>query len=294
MFCEQHPTWRAVAVSHRGHGDSPASGYRISENTVPACADDLDMLLKHLDIQPTIICGHSFGGKVAMEYLHQQMILAQKSASSSSSPLPPYTWVLDALPGLFDKDANIGHESVGQVLSLLKKVPNPFPSRDFLIKFLTSHGISLPIAHWLTTNARQVNEGNLGAGCTWAIDIDVIHDLFDDFSGRDYWPFLEGGGGHDGHHHQQHHHQKTPGGHHSPQPIVHFIRAGRNPVWTQGDVTRFEKLASSSASSSSHHHNPLDVRLSTMPNVGHWLHTEDTKGVLEVMRQSFIHASASR
>ena len=43
---------------------------------------------------PEVVCGHSLGGKVALEYL------VQTSEPSSSVRPPLHTWVCDSQPGL--------------------------------------------------------------------------------------------------------------------------------------------------------------------------------------------------
>ena len=64
----------------------------------------------------------------------------------------------------------------------------------------------------------------------------------------------------------------------------HFLRAGRNPLWTQPDEkdkpvgrTPLERMEGVVASNTS-------VKLHTMPNVGHWMHAEDARGLLKVIQ----------
>jgi hypothetical protein len=55
---------------------------------------------------------------------------------------------------------------------------------------------------------------------------------------------------------------------------IHFLRAGKNKGWVPEIVNRFETIEARSNGK---------VRLHTMPHVGHWLHVEDMKGMLDMI-----------
>ena len=59
------PTFRTIAISQRGHGDSdkPNTGYRVRD-----FAADLDALLDALSIQRAVIAGHSSASLVARRF----------------------------------------------------------------------------------------------------------------------------------------------------------------------------------------------------------------------------------
>ena len=89
-FLEANPSFSATTIDHRGHGDSISDGSR--PNTIRSCAEDLDDLYKSEDYEltigitpPTILSAHSFGGKVALEYL--------KIWKEHNNPIPKYTWI---------------------------------------------------------------------------------------------------------------------------------------------------------------------------------------------------------
>lgn len=62
---ELKPHYQALVVDHRGHGDSDAGG---PPHNLESCANDVHELLKKLNVKADIMCGHSFGGKIAMAY----------------------------------------------------------------------------------------------------------------------------------------------------------------------------------------------------------------------------------
>jgi len=59
------PHFRVIAVDQRGHGltDVPRDAYSFAEVT-----GDLYALLDHLDMDPPILVGHSWGGAVAVQF----------------------------------------------------------------------------------------------------------------------------------------------------------------------------------------------------------------------------------
>jgi hypothetical protein len=66
---------------------------------------------------------------------------------------------------------------------------------------------------------------------------------------------------------------------------VHFIRAGRNPLWTERDMVHLKKLELLASSAESKAKNKNRVRFHQMDHVGHWLHAEDLHGVLSLITQ---------
>ena len=130
----------SVTVDHRGHGQS-GTLMGATSNTVSSCADDLHSLLASGTVPllapvPTLICGHSFGGKVALAYLQQSMRLGR--------PLPSHTWILDSLPGTYNTSLDSMQKpdlSVTYVLesvrSLYEKNPlDNFRSKDAVVQAL--------------------------------------------------------------------------------------------------------------------------------------------------------------
>ena len=246
------PGTRVMTVDHRGHGQSHRLG---GENTVAACARDLENTINsdpNTGEDVDILCGHSFGGKVVLELLHKRL--------QSGTPLPEHTWVLDSLPSEYD-DTNVSEntqESVVAIFDNLKSIKTPFPSTDHAVEKLMNKGISLPIAQWLTSNVRpsDIDDKQL----TWGFDLDVATELFDDFVRLDMWDFVRNFDGKG----------KARGG---KDAQLHFVRAGRNPLWTEHQLKLFDEITLDNSG----------VKLHTMPNVGHWLHVEDVKGLVGLL-----------
>lgn len=247
-FIKRHGQYEAVLVDHRGHGSSPTVSR--GTNSVADCADDIVEMfqseLKHVP-PPRIIVAHSFSGKVALTYL-QKLV-----ASSVNTHRPAHTWILDSLPGPYDRGADAAQQqSVANIIGLLAALPATFASKDWMVKHLAAQGIPLSVALWLCMNVVPAPEGS-AAPCRFSFDIATIVSLFADYCRLDLWPFLQTYDGSRG--------------------AVHFLRAGKNPAWTPEVLRRFDELT---------RRNP-HVHLHTMPHVGHWLHADDLHGTLDMI-----------
>lgn len=195
-LARSNPAWRFVAMDHRGHGDSDV---QVEPHTLQACADDCIKTLKNLGYLDSLslIIGHSFGGKVALETTRQ---LSETGARKGL-----HTWVLDSVPGPVVEAHHA--ESVSSVMEQVANVPMPVLTKDDLIADLKGRKLSLGLAQWMTTNLRSHEAG----GYTWRFCVKTAKALFSDYKGADYRPFLA----------------RVPNG-----VALHFVMARRNPAWT--------------------------------------------------------------
>jgi esterase len=157
----------ALLVDQRAHGDS---GSGAPPHTVHACADDIGRLLPALELAaPTVVVGHSFGGKVACVY-------ADQAAQVRSCV------VLDSPPGVW-QDVDAEGDSVARLLSVLPTVQ--VHSRAQVARDLeTTHGFSRSVGQWMTTNVKDQ-----GAFC---FDLEVCRQLFENYRALDLMPLLTG------------------------------------------------------------------------------------------------------
>jgi len=208
------PHYQALLVDHRGHGQSESG---LPPHTLAACALDVHALLQILQLQPDVLCGHSFGGKIALEYVKQGL---DNKGGGSGILVPRQTWVFDSLPTAVDRHKAIGENSVWDVIEKLGQVPLPQPSKEALVSMLIDETRIPPaIAHWLMTSLKRVPAGAGGGGggeggLVWAFDLEVIRALFHAYTHACYYdvmasPSLS----------LQHHR-------------IDFIQAGKNQAWT--------------------------------------------------------------
>ncbi len=161
------PKLGIALIDLRNHGRSPKGS---APHTLRACAEDLIRLSADIG-EPEIIIGHSFGGKVALEF----SILEQ----------PLQTWVLDSPPGTLSEKPE-DQSDVLRVIRALRAVPMPLEKRKDLIDILMVQGFSRAIAQWLTTNLTRAEDGY-----RWRFHLPIIEELIQDYFQRDLWPMLE-------------------------------------------------------------------------------------------------------
>ncbi len=163
------PEWRAVLVDLRKHGGSQDFA---PPHTLPACVGDLVALEREIGPVHGVL-GHSFGGKVALEY-----VFAKKDLEVA--------WIIDSTPGA--RPDRRGSEETVQVVKMLDTVPERFPTREDFVEYVQKQGAERSIAMWLAMNMRAAPDGN---GYAMRVDLPAMRALLDDYFARDLWPVLE-------------------------------------------------------------------------------------------------------
>jgi pimeloyl-ACP methyl ester carboxylesterase len=172
-LAERRPDYRQVLVDLRHHGQSSGA---TPPNTLASCAEDLRVLAEHLGAQPSVLVGHSFGGKVSIEYARQ--------AAERVAPGLEQVWVLDAVPG--EQPDGESNSEVAQVMAAVRAVPMPAQSRREVVNHLVSSaGLSSGLAEWMATNLKRDP-----SGYSWMFNLDGIAELMRDYFRVDLWPFL--------------------------------------------------------------------------------------------------------
>lgn len=318
---EAFPSWQVLLVDLRCHGESAASsgGGTPPEgpHSVATAARDVLGLLRAERLFPHMLIGHSFGGKVVLSMAQQfaeacnpnSGLSSSSSTSSLSSmdgvapqttttslPRPVQVWVLDTLPGEVrqgdisgspraqrpssrqqvananaeddDLDALLPPPESAEAQALLQQqrrdhpadliqalrlLPTPVPSRNAVLEHLTRAGFSAPVARWMTTNLRPaVPGGNAARDLAWTFDVDGLADMYRSYEAADLWPLLE----------------QTPQG-----LRVDFVRAeGSTFRWAGPDRDRLDALGH---------------RVHVLRNSGHWVHTDNPQGLVEIMSETF-------
>jgi esterase len=160
------PEWGAILVDLREHGAS--QGFP-PPHTLDACAADLEVLAQETGRSADAVAGHSFGGKVAMNWVARGL-------------RPDQLWVVDSTP-----EARPEGGSAHEMLERLRGLPGPFRSRDELVESLREQGLSEALALWMATNLI----GDREQGFRWRFDLDSLEALLSDFARRDLWALLE-------------------------------------------------------------------------------------------------------
>lgn len=164
------PEYRFALVDLRHHGQSSGAP---GPNTLASCAGDLSALADSIGAEPDVVIGHSFGGKVALEF-------ARQSLSSRLAQV----WVLDSLPGVH---LTPDDSEITRVIAAVRAVSVPAESRRAVVEHLIQQsGLSSGLAEWMATNLKREGERY-----SWLFDVDAIEALMQDYFRVDLWGFLE-------------------------------------------------------------------------------------------------------
>lgn len=200
-FVEARPEWGAVLVDLREHGDSLGLA---GPHNLQAAAEDLDELERSLTIPVGGALGHSFGGKVVLEWLR------------SRQGQPTEAWLVDSSPSrrLVKGDAT----ATAEVIRTLEALPRQWASREAFITAVVEAGQLPSVAQWLAMNLRRTDDGQR----TFGPDLGVIRDLIEDYVRTDRWDVVE----------------SLP-----EQCTLDVVIGGRSQVFSSSDRERIEQIA---------------------------------------------------
>jgi pimeloyl-ACP methyl ester carboxylesterase len=209
-FVEARPGWGAVLVDLREHGDS--LGFR-APHTVRATAGDVAELERSLAAPVGGALGHSFGGKVVLEWLLSRQDQVTEAWTIDSSPSP--------------SEANRDTTATAEVIRTLETLPHHWGSRETFVAAVVEAGQPLPIAQWLAMNLRMTDNGER----TFGPDLEVVRDLVEDYARADSWDVLEA----------------LPEG-----CTLDVVIGGRSEVFSTSDRERIQRLARQKSNISVH------------------------------------------
>lgn len=166
-FVQARPRWGAVLVDLRKHG---ASQHFSPPHTVVAAAHDLDCLSSQVPGPIRGVWGHSFGGKVALQYASEHEL--------------DELFLIDSNPGL--RLEARGSENTMAVIAMLGELQEWWPMRQAFIDEVVRRGHTLAIAQWLAMNLDRGEHG-----VRFGLQLGAIRQLLDDYFTRDLWSVLE-------------------------------------------------------------------------------------------------------
>jgi pimeloyl-ACP methyl ester carboxylesterase len=169
-FVSARPGWGAVLVDLREHGDSLGID---PPHDLQAVAEDLAKLERSLDRSLDGAVGHSFGGKVVLEWLRSRASRVTEA------------WVIDASPSASNADGD--RSATAEVLRTLQRLPRTWSSRDAFVAALVDAGQPRGVAEWLAMNLRRTDDGARRFGP----ELSVIVELMEDYARTDCWDLVE-------------------------------------------------------------------------------------------------------
>ena len=199
-FVTAEPAWGAALVELRMHGRS--QGF-APPHSVAVAAADLHALAPQIPGEVRGVVGHSFGGKVALDYV-----------ASRNGDLD-LAWIVDSTPSA-RQDAR-GSEGTVHVLEILESLPARFPTRAAFAAALTDAGVSAPTTDWLAMNVESVDDE-----FRFRLDLAAIRELMTDYFERDLWSVVE---------------------HPAGNVALHLVVGGRSTVFNTEDQRRAQTAA---------------------------------------------------
>jgi len=165
---------------------------------------------------------------------------------SRSRTMLEEAWILDATPSA--RPTGRGSELVLTLFDALEAVGRNHESREAFARAMTDQGAESSVVQWLGQNLRR-------DGGTWRLRLDVtaIRGLLEDHFRQDYWSVVERAQG---------------------AGSMNLVVAGRSPVYSAEDRERALGISKGMAGR---------VRVWDLPSASHWLHVDDTEGLLRVM-----------
>ncbi|MBS2028600.1 MAG: alpha/beta hydrolase [Deltaproteobacteria bacterium] len=155
--------------------------------------------------------------------------------------------ILDSTPGA--RPDHRGSESTLDVLAFLERV-GPVPHRDAFVARGVDAGISAGIGQWLAMNLER-----RGDAMVLKLDLDAVRALLNDYFRIDLWEVLE----------------RPPG-----RVVFDVVLGGRSTVFDASERAKLQALAAAQ---------PNRIRITELPNAGHWVHVDDPEGVARVLLQ---------
>lgn len=165
QLVKQRPDWSAVLVDLRAHGDSRAVAGR---DDLRGAAEDVTRLRDSLRLPVHGVLGHSFGGKVALRWMHDDPGALCRA------------FIVDSLPGA--RPDQTGSEGTMRVVEMLDALPPRFDSRDAFVAHVVEQGHSKALAAWLGQSLDRLEDG-----VRFGLDVGRIRALLDDYFATDLW-----------------------------------------------------------------------------------------------------------
>lgn len=247
-----------ILMDLRGHGSSfqKNSAENCTATSFQDCAKDVHHSLQEFHakerLPPTgVLVGHSFGGRIALEYAATIAKDADPTSGSSNKPLKAL-WLLDTVPG----EANASVDKVLAIITNVLKNQNQGLTKKDMVQVLTKppHNMDMPTAQWLAMSYDEKSGDNFG------FDNDLVTRLKPEFANQDFMGLLK----------------EILDNNNNDDTQVHIVRGGKNEGWTIPILSELQKLSKEY---------PSTFHLHVLPSAGHNVHIDDLPGLLKLFAE---------
>ena len=250
-----------ILVDLRGHGKTYQNQRKVGLNafsnasTFWECAQDIHKTLevfhnKRSVAPTTVLVGHSFGGRISLEYAAK---IANAAFANNKRALKA-VWLLDTVPGQANESVDKALATITDVLEERTKVR----TKKEIVKVLTDspHNMDLPTAQWLAMSYDEKSGDNFG------FDNYLVDRLKSEFANQDFIGLLR---------EILRSNQTNDGNVDSTH--VHLVRGGKNTGWSIPILSELENLRKSY---------PTTFHIHVLPSAGHNVHIDDLSGLVKL------------
>ncbi|CAG9464165.1 unnamed protein product [Pedinophyceae sp. YPF-701] len=250
--------WQFVVPDLRNHGlSAPIPGFNAPHNVEAAAYDVIRTWEQCFDgSAPFVVCGHSLGGKVVMQALQH--------ARDEGRPMPKQVWMLDSFPGTVSADRE--GTDVVQFMTMVSAIEVPVPSRSGVIDMITEKGWNVEVAKWVASSLVKMRSTD--KGLTWAFSVPGAAAMYDSYRRTRQWDILH-----------------TP----PPSTEVHVLRGARSDRWDAHGIEKLETVFDANRMLDRSEAGLMYVHC--LEGAGHWVHTDNQAGLLEVLTQHIARAA---
>ena len=271
-----------ILMDIRGHGKSYQTQKQDNDNdtydtisTFQDCTQDIDYTLKEFHKNTTkaaaptsVIVGHSFGGRLALEYAAANAVSKSTSKSKSTSTSTSITnppplkavWLLDTVPGEANDSVEHVLNKITDVLhNITSRVEEKSLNRNEIVDILTQdpYKMDLGTAQWLAMSYDSKNND-------FGFDNDLVTRLKPEFSNQDFMGML-----------RTILENNNNNNNNSDDTHVHLVRGGKNTGWSIPIISKFEALTKEF---------PSTFHLHVLHKSGHNVHVDDMHGLVKLFQ----------
>ncbi|KAL3771540.1 hypothetical protein ACHAWU_003715 [Discostella pseudostelligera] len=303
IFTRRLPQYDALLLDVRGHGGSSSShsttnNFFTRPHNMQSCVQDVIDTLQHLglhgdDNSPSVICGHSLGGRIALQYTHS--LLHPAESNTALIQPPKQTWILDSVPGVADpsvskvlyaisslstKMTTSSSTSSSSASSSIETIPNKIKSQ-ITTKLADEYGLDIHVATWIVSSLRGIDEHSQRP--IWAFDIDIAMELVQNFADQDFVGMIrevvESAPSSNDNYEVTDLEKRS---NNNISKVVQLVMAGKNESWTETILSELETIQPLQPSRSSR---PLSssFKMHKLDKAGHWVHVDDLDGLMKLM-----------
>jgi len=242
--------------------------YYADISTFQECTQDIDYTLQEFHKTPAttevVAVGHSFGGRIALEYAYANAVAKSTSLSTSSSK--PSTlkavWLLDTVPG----QANESVDNVLAIITDIMKNKTKSKSKSEMIEILTQHPYNMDTgtAQWLAMSYDSTNHD-------FGFDNELVTRLKPEFANQDFMGMLRYIL--ESNNNNNENDKNNDNDNDDTTTVVHLVRGGKNTGWSIPIISKFERLSKEF---------PVTFHLHVLPSAGHNVHVDDLQGLVKL------------